>query len=86
MYKTTTKFFLHKENALVDYLVKQKDDTKNEGVITVEYVRAGATADGAKDTGAGEFKVSEVGGFDESGSGNSRYQLEGPISCGGFRV
>lgn len=35
-------------------------DTENEGVVAVEDVGAGATADGAEGVGAGELEVSEV--------------------------
>jgi hypothetical protein len=52
-------------------LVKEIDDTKNDGVITIEYIGASATADRAEDIGAGELKVSKVRGFDESDSGDS---------------
>lgn len=63
----------------------QRDYTENDGVITIEYVGAGVTADGAKDIGISELKVSKIGGFEESNSGKSCNQLVGPISCGGFR-
>lgn len=45
---------------------RQRSDTENDGVITVEYFGAGAAADGAKGVCAGELKVSEVQGFEES--------------------
>jgi len=65
-----------------------KSNTENNCVITVEYVGAGATADGAKGVVAGELKVSEVRGFEESKTSSPGNQLVSPV-CGrhgGFRL
>lgn len=37
--------------------------TKNGGIVTVEDIAAGATANGAKGIGIGELEVSQVRGF-----------------------
>lgn len=47
--------------------------------MTVEYVGAGAAANGAEGIGIGEFKVSEVRGFEESDSSDSCGESVSPI-------
>ena len=75
-------------NSVVTAHLTLKNNTENNCVITVEYVGAGATADGTKGVAAGELKVSEVGGFEESESGSPGDQLVSPVGGrhGGFRL